>query len=103
MSHRIHIIDSHTGGEPTRVVIEGGPDLGAGPMTARVERFRNEFGGDVARQAEINRLTGLIDLLARGSGQAILLEGEPGIGKSSLARAAMMAAEERGFGSYWAE
>jgi DNA-binding CsgD family transcriptional regulator len=57
----------------------------------------------VGREAEINRLTGLIDLLASGTGQAILLEGEPGIGKSSLARVAVAAAEERGFDSYWAE
>ncbi|MFC4852350.1 helix-turn-helix transcriptional regulator [Actinophytocola glycyrrhizae] len=57
----------------------------------------------VGREAEINRLTGLIDLLASGTGQAILLEGEPGIGKSSLARVAVVAAEERGFGFYWAE
>ena len=27
----IEVIDSHTGGEPTRVVIAGGPDLGSGP------------------------------------------------------------------------
>ena len=32
MNRRIHIIDSHTGGEPTRVVVAGGPDLGRGPM-----------------------------------------------------------------------
>ena len=25
----IQVIDSHTGGEPTRVIIAGGPDLGA--------------------------------------------------------------------------
>ena len=25
---RISVIDTHTGGEPTRVVISGGPDLG---------------------------------------------------------------------------
>jgi 4-hydroxyproline epimerase len=30
--NRIRIVDSHTGGEPTRVVVEGGPDLGAGPL-----------------------------------------------------------------------
>jgi|SRR5829696_770368 len=40
---RIRVIDSHTGGEPTRVVISGGPDLGAGPLTDRVKRFRNEY------------------------------------------------------------
>ena len=28
----IQVIDSHTGGEPTRVVIAGGPDLGGGPL-----------------------------------------------------------------------
>ena len=30
--HRITIIDSHSGGEPTRVVTSGGPDLGSGPL-----------------------------------------------------------------------
>src|SRR6185437_14889668 len=37
---KVRIIDSHTGGEPTRVVIEGGPDLGSGPLPERRERFR---------------------------------------------------------------
>jgi 4-hydroxyproline epimerase len=37
---RIKVIDSHTGGEPTRVVIEGAPDLGGGGMAERLERFR---------------------------------------------------------------
>ena len=41
----ISIIDSHTGGEPTRLVIDGGPDLGAGPLNERVERFRREHDG----------------------------------------------------------
>ena len=40
---RIRVIDSHTGGEPTRVVIDGGPDLGGGPLAARRERFQTEF------------------------------------------------------------
>ncbi len=40
---RIQVIDSHTGGEPTRVVVEGGPDLGDGPLAARRERFRERF------------------------------------------------------------
>ena len=40
---RIRVIDSHTGGEPTRVVISGGPDLGSGALSDRVERFRNEY------------------------------------------------------------
>ena len=32
------MIDSHTGGEPTRVVISGGPDLGSGRMAERLAR-----------------------------------------------------------------
>jgi len=41
----IAIIDSHTGGEPTRLVIDGGPDLGSGPLNERLERFRKEHDG----------------------------------------------------------
>jgi 4-hydroxyproline epimerase len=40
---RIRVVDSHTGGEPTRVVIEGGPDLGTGTLAARRELFRTRF------------------------------------------------------------
>ena len=39
---RVKVIDSHTGGEPTRVVISGGPDLGHDALSTRVERFRNQ-------------------------------------------------------------
>ena len=39
---RIRIIDSHTGGEPTRVVVDGFPDLGTGPMAERRERLARE-------------------------------------------------------------
>lgn len=35
----VDVIDSHTEGEPTRVVIDGGPDLGVGTLTDRVQRF----------------------------------------------------------------
>jgi 4-hydroxyproline epimerase len=41
----IRVIDSHTGGEPTRMVLEGGPDLGGGPLEERVQRFREHFDG----------------------------------------------------------
>lgn len=40
---KISIIDSHTGGEPTRLVISGGPDLGDGPLAERVARFRQTY------------------------------------------------------------
>ena len=39
----MRIIDSHTAGEPTRVIIEGCPDLGHGDMAARRDRFVKEF------------------------------------------------------------
>jgi 4-hydroxyproline epimerase len=53
---RIRVIDSHTGGEPTRVVIEGGPDFGGGPLAQRVERFRREH--DRFRSAVVNEPRG---------------------------------------------
>ncbi|WP_240906906.1 4-hydroxyproline epimerase [Paludisphaera rhizosphaerae] len=40
---RIEVIDSHTGGEPTRVVVAGGPDLGRGTMAERLDVFRDRF------------------------------------------------------------
>jgi proline racemase len=36
-------IDSHTGGEPTRTIVSGFPDLGSGSIAERCERFRREF------------------------------------------------------------
>ncbi|MEH6415916.1 4-hydroxyproline epimerase [Pseudomonas sp. CGJS7] len=41
--HSLDIIDSHTGGEPTRVVVSGFPELGAGTLAEQRERFRAEF------------------------------------------------------------
>ena len=40
---RISVIDTHTGGEPTRVVIAGGPDLGTGSMADRLVVFRDVY------------------------------------------------------------
>jgi 4-hydroxyproline epimerase len=42
---QIQVIDSHTAGEPTRVVIAGGPDLGQGPLSDRLQAFRDRFDG----------------------------------------------------------
>src|SRR5436190_18411369 len=36
----MRVIDSHTAGQPTRVVVEGGPDPGAGSLAVRRERLR---------------------------------------------------------------
>jgi 4-hydroxyproline epimerase len=40
---RVTVIDSHTAGEPTRVVVAGGPPLGAGSMAERLERLRRDY------------------------------------------------------------
>lgn len=56
IARRIHVIDSHTGGEPTRVVVDGGPDLGTGPLAERCERFRTQF--DSFRSAVVNEPRG---------------------------------------------
>jgi len=37
---KIRVIDSHTGGEPTRVIIAGGPDLGGGTVADKLKVFR---------------------------------------------------------------
>lgn len=53
---RVKVIDSHTGGEPTRVVISGGPELGNDALSNRVERFRNHY--DDFRCAVVNEPRG---------------------------------------------
>jgi 4-hydroxyproline epimerase len=53
---RVHIIDSHTGGEPTRVVVSGGPELGNGSMAERRAVFRERF--DAFRSAVVNEPRG---------------------------------------------
>lgn len=53
---RVKVIDSHTGGEPTRVVVSGAPDLGAGFLAERLERFRKHH--DSFRSAVVNEPRG---------------------------------------------
>jgi 4-hydroxyproline epimerase len=52
----VHVIDSHTGGEPTRLIVRGGPDLGSGSMAERVDRFRSQY--DCLRSAVVNEPRG---------------------------------------------
>jgi 4-hydroxyproline epimerase len=40
---KISILDSHTGGEPTRLVYDGGPDLGDGPLSERLQILRERY------------------------------------------------------------
>ncbi|CAN5259850.1 4-hydroxyproline epimerase [soil metagenome] len=40
--HRVTVVDSHTGNEPTRVVLAGGPDLCNGSLAERARRLEAE-------------------------------------------------------------
>ncbi len=53
---RINVIDSHTAGEPTRVVIAGGPDLGKGSMAERREILSKDH--DWLRTSVVNEPRG---------------------------------------------
>ncbi|MBV1911235.1 MAG: proline racemase family protein [Kangiellaceae bacterium] len=56
MNNKIKTIDSHTGGEPTRVIVEGGPELGTGSMRQRLNIFEKEF--DQIRSGLVNEPRG---------------------------------------------
>ena len=53
---RISIIDSHTAGEPTRVVVSGGPALGVGSVADQLKMFRDKH--DAFRSAVVNEPRG---------------------------------------------
>jgi 4-hydroxyproline epimerase len=53
--HKVRVIDSHTGGEPTRVVIDGGPRL-SGSIPERLAQFRQQH--DAFRSAVVNEPRG---------------------------------------------
>ncbi len=53
---RLQIIDSHTGGEPTRVVISGGPELGSGSVAEKLTVLRAKH--DDFRRAVVNEPRG---------------------------------------------
>ena len=55
----------------------------------------------VGRQDELALLDGLLRAAARGRGKAVLIEGEPGIGKTTLVRAITSKAPELGAEVFW--
>ncbi len=55
----------------------------------------------LGRDSEMALLAGLISEAARGRGSSLLIEGEPGIGKSALVRAALTKASEVGCQVFW--
>jgi 4-hydroxyproline epimerase len=52
----LRIIDSHTAGEPTRLIIEGGPELGHGSVAERAAVFARDF--DHIRSFAVNEPRG---------------------------------------------
>ena len=52
----MRVIDSHTEGEPTRVIVDGGPPLGDGPLAGRLARFEAKF--DRFRRFAVNEPRG---------------------------------------------
>ncbi len=53
---RIQVLDSHTAGEPTRLVLSGGPDLGPGSVAERRRRLETHY--DSFRTAIVNEPRG---------------------------------------------
>lgn len=56
LTSEIHVVDSHTAGEPTRVVVSGGPNLGKGPIADRLRCLATER--DDFRSAVVNEPRG---------------------------------------------
>jgi len=52
----MRVIDSHTEGEPTRIIVSGGPDLGAGSLAERRALFARDF--DTVRSFAVNEPRG---------------------------------------------
>src|SRR5437764_15313646 len=55
-TQRMQVIDSHTAGEPTRIVISGGPELGGGSVADQLAVFRERH--DRFRSAIVNEPRG---------------------------------------------
>jgi len=61
--NRIHVIDSHTAGEPTRIIVGGGPRLQGGSAAEKLEFLRQRH--DLLRSAVVNEPRGS-DVLVGG-------------------------------------
>lgn len=55
----------------------------------------------IGRDGELSRLAGWVRDVAAGRGRAVLVEGEPGIGKSTVVRASCAIAADSGCQVYW--
>src|SRR5215470_11217283 len=69
--------------------------------TIRCVTAATQAGALIGRGSELARLADLIRAAATGRGSAVLIEGEPGIGKSSLVRAALAEAVAGRCAVFW--
>jgi DNA-binding CsgD family transcriptional regulator len=60
-----------------------------------------QHGALIGRSTELARLIRLIRAAADGQGSAVVIEGEPGIGKSSLVRAALAETADARYSVFW--
>ncbi len=74
-------------------------DLDRQPLDAPPARKEEDAGPFVGRASEYGLLLGLLAHLTGGSGHVVLVEGEPGIGKSRLMHELAVYARERGLSS----
>lgn len=66
----MRVIDSHTEGEPNRLIIEGGPPLGTGSLAERRALFKRDF--DHYRSFAVNEPRGW-DALVQECGACVVL------------------------------
>jgi tetratricopeptide (TPR) repeat protein len=88
-----HILDLWSGAIAPAITEEAERGGGHGPVPPA--------GTLVGRDGELALLTGLVDQAMQGRGEAVLIEGEPGIGKSALAAAAVAEAVQVGCQAFW--
>src|SRR4051812_14327361 len=66
-----------------------------GPATRALSSAAEVVPGLFGREAELSRFAALLDDAVAGAGRAVLVDGEPGIGKSALVGAVRVAAGQR--------
>jgi tetratricopeptide (TPR) repeat protein len=80
--------------------VTSGPSPGGAPEQSAPPGGRSP-GALVGRDSELLLLDGLLRALTAGEGGTVLVEGEPGIGKSALVQAALAGAADLGCQVFW--
>jgi transcriptional regulator with XRE-family HTH domain len=85
-------------------VARGRPTLISAETSARRDDMTKSVtpaGALIGRNGELATLTALMAEVAAGRANSVLIEGEPGIGKSALVRTALAQAAEGGCEAFW--